>query len=213
MVPYQWSNLYLIYRFAYMMSPYESFVEKFSHIRLLHQIKSLLAWDQETYMPAGAIDIRVKQLAYIAGLAHQEVTSSSYLDDLAQMIDIDTEQIKLEGLSLTAQSNLKQWCKDLKQLTKLPQDFIESYCATTTTATEVWKKARKTADFSLFSPWLQKIVALNREKASLLGYTDSPYDALINLYEPGVTASTLSAFFTDLADFLSPIVKKNRWKK
>ncbi|UWW97459.1 MAG: carboxypeptidase M32 [Candidatus Cardinium sp.] len=195
-----------------MMSPYESFVEKFSHIRLLHQIKSLLAWDQETYMPAGAIDIRVKQLAYIAGLAHQEVTSSSYLDDLAQMIDIDTEQIKLEGLSLTAQSNLKQWCKDLKQLTKLPQDFIESYCATTTTATEVWKKARKTADFSLFSPWLQKIVALNREKASLLGYTDSPYDALINLYEPGVTASTLSAFFTDLADFLSPIVKKTDGK-
>lgn len=194
------------------MSPYESFIERFSHIRLLHQIESLLGWDQQTYMPAGALDIRAKQLVYVAGLAHREATSSSYRDALAQMIDIDTEKIKLEGLSLTAQSNLKQWCKDFKQRTKLPQDFIKAYYAITTTATEVWKKAKQTANFALFSPWLQKVVDLNREKANLLGYVNSPYDALVDLYEPGVTASTLSTLFADLAHFLSAIVRKTDGK-
>lgn len=190
------------------MSLYENFVEKFSHIRLLHQVKTLLSWDQQTYMPAGAIDMRAKQLAYIAGLAHAEATSSRYRDALDQMIDIHTEKIKIEGLSLIAQSNLKQWCKDFKQITKLPQAFIKAYYATTATATEVWKKARRTVDFALFSPWLQKMVDLNREKANVLGYVDSPYDALINLYEPGVTAATLSTLFADLSHFLSGIVKK-----
>ncbi|WP_342265754.1 carboxypeptidase M32 [Cardinium endosymbiont of Philonthus spinipes] len=194
------------------MSLYENFVERFSHVRLLHQIEALLGWDQQTYMPAGAIDMRAKQLAYIAGLAHREATSSSYRDALAQMIDIDTESIKLEGLSLTAQSNLKQWCKDFKKTIKLPQDFVKAYYATTTTATEVWKKAKQTANFDLFSPWLQKVVDLNREKANLLGYVDGPYDALIDLYEPGVTAATLSTLFSDLASFLSDIVGKTNGK-
>ncbi len=194
------------------MLTYKKFVERFSHIRLLHQVEALLGWDQQTYMPAGAIDIRAKQLAYIAGLAHKEATSSSYRDALEAMIDIETEKIKLEGLPLVAQSNLKQWCRDFKRSTKLPEDFITTYYAITTTATEVWKKAKQTADFALFSPWLEKVVALNREKASLLGYIDSPYDALIDLYEPGVTASTLSTLFADLKGFLCDIVRKTDGK-
>ncbi len=195
------------------MSLYKSFVERFSHLRLLHQIESLLGWDQQTYMPPGAVDIRAQQLAYVAGLAHREATSTAYRHALSEMIDMDTEKIKLEGLSLTEQSNLKLWCKDLKQMIKLPEAFIKAYHTTTATATEVWKKARQRADFVLFSPWLQKIVDLNREKANLLGYVDSPYDALIDLYEPGVTASTLSTIFTDLSIFLSDIVKKTDGKE
>lgn len=194
------------------MSTYESFVERFSHIQLLRQTKRLLSWDQQTYMPAGAVDIRAKQLAYLASLAHGEATSSKYRDALAEMIDIDTEEIKLEGLSKIEASNLKQWCKDFKGTTKLPQSFVQAYYATTTTATEVWKKARATSDFDLFRPWLQKVVNLNREKANLLGYVDSPYDALIDLYEPGITSSTLSTLFEDLSSFLSAIVKKQMEK-
>ncbi|CCM10125.1 Thermostable carboxypeptidase 1 [Cardinium endosymbiont cEper1 of Encarsia pergandiella] len=194
------------------MSTYESFVERFSHIQLLRQTKRLLSWDQQTYMPAGAVDIRAKQLAYLASLAHGEATSSKYRDALAEMIDIDTEEIKLEGLSKIEASNLKQWCKDFKGTTKLPQSFVQAYYATTTTATEVWKKARATSDFDLFRPWLQKVVNLNREKANLLGYVDSPYDALIDLYEPGITSSTLSTLFEDLSSFLSAIVKKTDGK-
>jgi len=194
------------------MSLYKSFVERFSHIQLLRQIKGLLSWDQQTYMPAGAVDIRAKQLAYLASLAHGEATSSRYRDALEEMIDIDTEEIKLEGLSKIAASNLKQWCKDFKRTTKLPPSFVQTYYATTTTATEVWKKARETSDFVLLRPWLQKVVDLNREKANLLGYVDSPYDALIDLYEPGVTASTLSTIFADISSFLSGIVKKTDGK-
>ncbi|MGI2298749.1 carboxypeptidase M32 [Candidatus Cardinium hertigii] len=191
-----------------MMLLYKSFVEKFSHVQLLRQIKGLLSWDQQTYMPAGAVDIRAKQLAYVASLAHGEATSSRYRDALSEMVDIETEEIKLKGLSAIAASNLKQWCKDFKRITKLPQSFVQAYYATTTAATEVWKQARGTSDFALFRPWLQKVVDLNREKANLLGYVASPYDALIDLYEPGVTASTLSTLFADLSSFLSAIVKK-----
>jgi carboxypeptidase Taq len=187
---------------------YTNFVEKFSHIQLLRQIERVLEWDYETYMPSGAIDIRAKQLSYIAGLAHEEATSTEYRDTLEQMVDVETGKVKIEGLTVVQETNLREWSKDLIRMVKLPKTFIETFFATRATATEVWKRAKKTSDFALFSPWLQKVVDLNREQADLLSYTDSPYNALIDLYEPGMTVSTLSTIFADLAPFLSAIVKE-----
>lgn len=191
---------------------YKNFLDKFTHIQLLRQVERLLEWDQRTYMPSGAVDIRAKQLAYIAGLAHAEATSSAYKDALEQMIDIDTEKVKVKGLTLIQEANLREWSRDFKRMVKLPQSFIKAFYVVTTQATEVWKEAKQTSNFSLFSPWLQKVVALNQEMAGLLGYKDSPYDALIDLYEPGVTASTLSTLFSDLAPFLCELVKKTNGK-
>ncbi|ROT47144.1 carboxypeptidase M32 [Candidatus Cardinium hertigii] len=196
------------------MTLYKKFLEKFSYIQLLRQVEKLLHWDQNTYMPSGAVEIRAKQLAYIAGLAHAEATSSAYREALEQMVDINTGKLRVEeeGLTLIEKANLKEWTKDFRRMIKLPQSFVKTYYTVTTTATEVWKQARQLSNFALFSPWLQKVVELNREQASLLGYVESPYDALIDLYEPGVTASVLSTLFSDLTGFLSAIVKKTNGK-
>ncbi|MBX9890444.1 MAG: carboxypeptidase M32 [Amoebophilaceae bacterium] len=190
------------------LSLYENFVEKFTHIRLLRQIERLLKWDYETCMPVAAVEIRAKQLAYLNGLIHQESTSQAYRSGLEEMVDLATGTIKLAGVSPIEASNLTIWSKDLLRLTRLPISFIETFTAAKINAVKVWKQAKLSSDFSLFSPWLQKIVDLNKKQADLLGYVDSPYDALIDLYEPGMTASTLSTIFDDLAPFLSSFIKK-----
>ncbi|WP_165941936.1 carboxypeptidase M32 [Cardinium endosymbiont of Culicoides punctatus] len=187
-------------------------MDKFSHVSLLRQIERLLGWDQQTYMPADAIKIRSKQIAYIAGLAHTEATSNAYKKALGQMIDIETEEIKLEELTSVQKINLREWARDFKRMVKLPQHFIEKFYTVTTQATESWKEAKRSNNFSLFSPWFEKVVTLNRKMADLLGYKDSPYDALIDLYEPGVTTATLSTLFGDLAHFLRNLVKKTNGK-
>lgn len=187
---------------------YKSFLEKFSHIQLLRQVQRLLEWDQQTFMPCGAIEIRAKQLAYIAGFMHKEATSSAYRYALEEMVDIETGRAKIEGLTLVQEANLREWSRDFRRMAKLPEYFIKEYYTVIATATEVWKKARQASDFSLFSPWLQKVVDLNQQQADLLGYADSPYDALIDLYEPGIVSATLSPIFDDLASFLSPFVKE-----
>jgi carboxypeptidase Taq len=59
-------------------------------------------------------------------------------------------------------------------------------------------EAREKRDFRLFLPHLDTIVALKREEAEYLGYEETAYDALLDVFEPGMTASRLTPLFADL---------------
>ena len=47
----------------------------------------------------------------------------------------------------------------------------------------------------------------------MLGYKDHPYDALLDLFEPGVTTADVDKLFTDLKKFLIPLIKKIKSEK
>jgi Zn-dependent M32 family carboxypeptidase len=66
-------------------------------------------------------------------------------------------------------------------------------------------------NFELFAPWLSKIVSLKRTEAKYIGYDKkkgSPYDVLLDTYEPGVYTEEASMILNDLKDFLIPFLKK-----
>src|SRR5207302_4796022 len=69
-----------------------------------------------------------------------------------------------------------------------------------------WQEARQTSDFAKFRPWLERIVALKRREAEAVGYTTSPYDALLDEFEPGARAAAITRLFADLAKELVPLV-------
>jgi carboxypeptidase Taq len=76
----------------------------------------------------------------------------------------------------------------------------------TTRAQQVWQEARKGDDFAAFRPWLEKVVQLKRREADAVGYKDSPYDALLDEYEPGATAAEITRVFAALRAELTPLV-------
>src|SRR5262249_51811137 len=66
--------------------------------------------------------------------------------------------------------------------------------------------ARRDADFARFRPWLSKIVALKRREADCLGWSEHPYDALLEDYEPGARTHALDGLFAALRAELVPLV-------
>ena len=65
-----------------------------------------------------------------------------------------------------------------------------------------WKKAKAAKDYSMFKPELQKLVDLNVEAAEILmkvKQTKTPYDALLDIYEPKMTAEATAKVFTRAA--------------
>ncbi len=71
-----------------------------------------------------------------------------------------------------------------------------------------WKSAKEANSFQRFAPFLEKIIEMNRKKARLLGYKEHPYDALLDIYEPGMTTAILNPIFTKLRDFTTDFLKK-----
>lgn len=75
-----------------------------------------------------------------------------------------------------------------------------------------WKKARESADFTTFAPVLEKIIALRKEVAQVTRPEWDTYDACIDIFERGMTASRLAEIFDGLKKDLIPLLDKIRLK-
>ena len=69
---------------------------------------------------------------------------------------------------------------------------MADFARLTSKALPIWVDARRQSDFTLFSPALEKIIAMCRQQADYLGYTDHPYDALLDIYEEGLTTAEVT---------------------
>jgi carboxypeptidase Taq len=166
--------------------------ERSREVYLLRSVAGVLSWDFETYIPSKAVPYRADQLSYLEAKAHTLFTDPNVGDWLkeAQQLGFDPESE--EG------ANVREWRRAYDRATRIPVELVEEFEKTRTIAREAWVQARAESNFSLFEPHLEKIVELTRQKADLWGYQESPYDALIDDYEPGITASEIKPVLKEL---------------
>ena len=181
-------------------TPYDQLWEISKTISLYSSINSLVQWDQETYMPLKAIDFRSQQVATMATHIHKLQTSSRFSKLLNQL----TNDTSLTPRQMAA---VRQWNRDHSKAIKVPASFVKTFSNVCSKAIHAWTKAKKENNFLAFAPHLEKIVTLLRKKADILGFQDHPYDALLDLYEPGMTVTTLTPLFSHLKLELTELLK------
>ncbi len=163
-------------------------------------VQSLLLWDQQTYMPAGGVASRAEQLATLTRLAHELLVS----EETGRLLDSANEpKPESEDSAL-----LRLARRDYGRATKLPAGLIEELARATALAEPAWRRARAESEFGTLAPHLEKILALQQESAERLGYEDHPYDALLDLYEPGARKARLEETFDELKAALVPMVRQ-----
>lgn len=189
-------------------TPFEKLSELSTKITTLQSINSLLCWDQETYMPEGAIQSRSDQLELISGILHKQKTSPSYKKALSDLVDLSTGAVKQKEASLEIKAAAREWRRQYLHDAKIPSSFVKSFTKCTSAALHAWTEAKNSNNFSLFAPHLEKIVSLSRKQAELLGYKEHPYDALLDLYEPNLSVATLTPLFTRLKNELTALLRK-----
>lgn len=151
---------------------------------------SLMGWDQETYMPRKGAATRGRQLATLSGMSHTRLIS----DEMASAVD----GARSEELDVDQQVNLREITRSLERAKKIPTRLVKALAETSSAALEVWMKARADNDFPSFAPWVEKLIALQKETAEAVGYKNEPYDALLEEYEPGTTTAEIAAVFEAL---------------
>ena len=133
-------------------------------------------------------------MALLARLGHEQLTAPALGELLG---DVEGSALVAEAESAEA-VNVREIRRVYDRAVKVPAALVEELARTVTRAQQVWQEARKHNDFPAFAPWLDKIVRLKREEAQAVGYADSPYDALLDEYEPGATAREITAVFAAL---------------
>lgn len=186
------------------ISPKEALAQLKERMQQLSDIgaaQALLGWDMETMMPPKAAEARGRQLSTLAAFSHELHTAN----EVGLWID---QAQSFSELSATDKALLRVVKKDYERDKKLSTDLVARLSKTTAEAHLVWIDARKNNSFKTFSPVLSKIIDLNKEVAEAYGYESSPYDALMDIYEPDLTVAQLDPLFSKLKTELVEILNK-----
>jgi carboxypeptidase Taq len=181
-----------------------------TQIANLQGAASVLSWDQETYMPRGGNGARAEALATLQGLAHERFTAPEMEELLWRWVDVDSGTVLDPEADEPARAVLREVLRDYRRAKRLPTPFVSHLEKTCALAHEAWVLAREKRDYALFRPHLTAIVALKREEAAYLGYAETAYDALLDAFEPGMTASRLTPLFAELKPQLSALLARIR---
>lgn len=180
--------------------------------RKLKSIGALLMWDEETFMPEGTGLVRADHVAYISTLTHKLQTGEAFRVCLEQLVDMETGQALEQGLSSDIQRMLYLAWKDYHDAVVLPVQFVEQLSRHQSLSQQVWARSRAENDYKTFAPYLDQMVKLKKQEAEYYGYTTTPYDSLLDKYEPGMTAACISDLFNRLRVPLVQLVKDIREK-
>lgn len=179
------------------MSAYSDLAAHFGRISALSNAVGILQWDSDVMMPKGAAETRAESTALLHVLRHGMVSDARIGDWLGEA----------EGdaaLGAWERANLREIRRVWTVETALPADLVEASSKANSACEMRWRQARAEADFAGLLPYLAEVLNLQRQigaaKGEKLGL--SPYDALLNDYEPGGSAAKIDALFDDLAAFL-----------
>lgn len=161
-------------------------------VKDLGAVSAVLGWDQETYMPTGGSEARAEQIATIDTLSHEALTSST-----ARKV-ADEVRAGIDTLAGDEKNVMSLFLREHDRAVKLPDSLVSKTSRAQSLAQEAWKKARSEKDFSLFAPHLEQLIGLKIQAAELYGYAENRYDALIDLFEPGMKASIIRPVFERL---------------
>ncbi|HZO62655.1 MAG TPA: carboxypeptidase M32 [Gaiellaceae bacterium] len=167
----------------------------------LVKLGGLAGWDQQTMMPAAAGAVRARQLATVSKLVHERMVSDELGDLLEELrpyeesLDHDSDEASL----------IRVTRRDRDKELRVPAELREEQTRAGAEAFPVWVEARRTNDFELFRPYLERNVELRRRYASCFE-ADEPYDALLDDFEQGMKTAEVRKVFARLREGLVPLV-------
>jgi len=185
------------------MTAYQLLEERFRRIGALQQAISVLHWDTGAMMPEGGAPARAEQLATLRLIAHQQLTTPE-IDALLTEAEADSD-----ALGPWQSANLREMRRRWLDAAALPGDLVEARSRACSECEAVWRRARLESDFAAALPGLERVLRVEREiaaiKAERLGR--SPYEALLDQYEPGGSVLMIDRLFDEIASFLPDLLE------
>ncbi len=151
----------------------------------LGQIAGRLGWDQETVMPRGAAAQRGEEMAAIEAVLHarrSDLRVGAWLDAADPQSEVET-------------AHLREIRRSYERAQKVPEALATKLAQLTSEAQGKWAEARAEEDWAAFVPVLEEVVALKREEGAALADGGDIYDAMLQDYEPGTTATDIATIF------------------
>ena len=174
-----------------MGEKYQALVSRLAEIRNIDRALAVLNWDQQVKMPPGGASARAAQIGTLTRIAHEMLIS----EETQRLLDDARGEIDGAAYDSVEASMVRVVSQDVREQTCLPTELVAKIAELEVIGHQVWAKARAENNYAAFAPTLEQMLELKRESAEHMGYKEHPYDALLNEYERGMTASRVKQLF------------------
>lgn len=178
----------------------KEFMDYVKKMTAYHEALGVLYWDLRT----GAPKQGVEQRSEVIGMLSSEVFKMSTSEEMAAYI-ANLSKIELDEKTGKV---LEECKKEYERNKKIPAEEYKKFVILQSKAESIWEEAKEKADFSMFSPYLEKLVETTRRFIGYWGAGEKKYDVLLDLYEPGMTTTVLDDVFAKLRERIVPLVKQ-----
>lgn len=181
---------------------YQSLTRTFTRLSRFQHLSAIAGWDMFAMMPPGGSTARGEALAELGVLQHQILTDKKVGDWLRNALQ--------EELNDVEQANLREMTRQYQQAALLPESLVEAKALAGNKCEHAWRTQRPANDWAGFSANLKEVVKLSREEAKIRAQAKgcSPYDALLDIFEPDMTSARLDVLFADLKSWLPDLLQR-----
>lgn len=173
-----------------MSDPRAAFTKMCHRFHDFQEVAQFLEWDQQVMMPRKGAVQRGNQMAVMAGILHGMFTDPKLGEAIGALegrTDLDDD----------LRRNVQEARRVYDRQVKIPTELVTERAMASSLAQSLWEEARPKNDFAGFAPHLERVLKVTREIATVLDPA-SPYDGLIEDYEPGMTEAELAKTFSAL---------------
>jgi carboxypeptidase Taq len=182
--------------------PLERLKPLLAEIDDLQRAEALLDWDQHVFMPPAGAAARAEIRGTVTRVAHELFVSDAVGELLAELEPLEREL----GRDSVDGALVRVARRDWERARRVPAVLIGELSRTSGIAVAAWEQARARSEFSLFAPHLERQLELKREYAACFPDVATPYDALLEDYEQGMTTARVAEVFAELRATLVPLV-------
>ncbi len=170
-------------------------------------LQAMASWDRAALMPAHGNEARANAMAEMHSLMHRMRTDP--------LLEVQLESASSESLDDFQRANLREIRRDWRASNALPASLVQAQSLAAARCEHAWRTQRPANDWKGFLENFRDVLKYAREQAGLLADETglSPYDALMDAYEPGMTGKKVDALFGDLLTWLPSLVRKVRDKQ
>lgn len=169
------------------------FLAFIKELDLLNRSIALLDWDEQTGMPSKASDYRSEMTSYLASLAFDKKVGPE-MEAYLSYFESHQEELSEVGQAVYCEAK-----RDFDLNQRIPKKAYGAFQKASSKAYAAWQEARQANDFSLFAPALAEIVTFLKQFIPLWQKDEAtPYDVLLNQYEPGMTTEILDKVFAEV---------------
>jgi len=181
----------------------KQFTEHFSKIKGYEEAIALLYWDLRTGAPKKGVELRSESI----GTLSAEVFNLSTSDEFGELLSsLEENQATLDPY---IRRSVEEARKEYDLSKKVPPEEYKKFIILKSKAESVWETAKDASDFSMFLPYLEDLVSSTKKMIGYWGEKNgSPYNTLLDQYEPGMTTEILDEVFGKLRNRIVPLVQK-----